>query len=198
MYSSIFAIISAIILIFGGPSYLTDILKGKTKPERVTWFIWSILGIIAFFSQLQLGAHWSLVYVGLDAAGNVLVFCLSLKYGVGGWARWDMTALSIASLGVLVSIIAHAPLIALSGVILADAAGAVLTIRKAYKNPGSETVITWLAIGTAALLSAFSVGRLRPVLLLYPLYLVLSSYGVLVSIRLGRRMQKVERQSSAP
>lgn len=185
--ATLFAIASGIVLLFGGPSYVTDILKGKTKPQRVTWFIWSVLGIIAFGAQLKLGAHWSLVYVGLDALGNLAVFGLSLKHGVGGWTRLDKLALSIAGLGLVISFLAHSPLIALGGVVLADAAGASLTIRKVFHAPASETPITWLALGTSALLSAFSVGRMNASLLLYPLYLMVANYGVLTAMYVGKK-----------
>src|SRR5258708_757111 len=119
-----FAILSGLIMLFGGPPYVIDIFKGKTKPQRTTWFIWSVQGLIAFGSQMSLGAQWSLVFAGLDAVGDLAVFLLSLKFGVGGgWRRIDVGALAIACVGLVASVVARAPLIALLGVILADFAG---------------------------------------------------------------------------
>jgi hypothetical protein len=181
-----FAIASGIIVLIGAPFYAIDIFKGKTKPERTTWFIWSVLGVIAFFSQKALGAHWSLVYAGIDALGSLIVFALSLKYGVGGWSVLDRIALAVALIGVALAYVAHRPLLAIVGIMLADAAGAVLTIRKTFKQPDSETSITWFGVGTSALLGALSVGRLRPALLLYPVYLTVGSYAVLFAKSLGK------------
>jgi hypothetical protein len=183
--SELFAILSAIIVLAGAPFYVVDIFKGKTKPERTTWFIWSVLGIIAFFSQKALHAHWSLVFAGIDALGSLIVFGLSLKYGVGGWTKLDRIALCLAIVGVLIAVIAHAPLVAIFGVMLADAAGAALTIRKTYLHPESETTITWFGVGTSALFGALSVGRIQFGLLLYPIYLIIGSYGVLLAKWLG-------------
>src|SRR6185312_2845297 len=128
--TEVFGILSGAVILFGGPPYLFDILKGKTKPQRTTWFIWTFLGSISFTSQLKLGAHWSLVYVGLNAVGNLAVFLLSLKYGTGGWRKMDVLALVIASLGVMMSFLFTSPLIALTGSIVADFAGTALTLYK--------------------------------------------------------------------
>jgi hypothetical protein len=179
--AEIFAIIVAVMMIAGAPPYLLDILKGKTKPQRASWFIWSLLGIIAFFSQLKLHGAWSLVFVGLDAIGNLLVFGLSFKYGSGGWGITDRIALVIALISLTISILLHQPVLALSGVILADMSGAVLTMVKTYKHPASETTITWLFLGTASLIGALSVGKLDWKLLLYPVYLSVANYGIVVA-----------------
>jgi hypothetical protein len=184
--AKIFAIIVAIMMLLGAPPYFKDILGGKTKPERATWFIWSLLGTIAFISQLKLHGAWSLVFVGLDGLGNILVFGLSFRYGHGGWTVLGKVALAIALAGVLVSLHFHQPVIALAGVILADFSGGALTIIKTFKAPETETTITWLLIGTASLLGALSVGKLDFSLLLYPLYLAAANYAIVVAQMLGR------------
>jgi hypothetical protein len=187
----VFAILSGAVVLIGGPPYLIDILKGKTKPQRTTWFIWSVQGVIAFGSQVSLGAHWSLVFAGMNAAGNLAVFLLSLKFGVGGgWKRIDVAALTIACVGLVVSLIAKAPLVALIGVIVADFAGVIPTLHKTYLLPKSETTITWLALGTSSLLAIFSVGSWKFSLLLYPLYMTFANYAVLVAQALGELSRK--------
>ena len=188
--AELFAILSGVILIAGAPPYLIDILKGKTRPERATWFIWSVLGTIAFFSQLSLHGNWSLVFVGLDGLGSIIVFLLALKYGVGGWTRLDKVALAIAATGLGISFIARSPTIALSGVVLADMSGLALTVRKTFQDPSSETTITWFFIGTSALLGTLSVGKLQFNLLLYPVYLMLGNYLVLVAKYSGLAFRK--------
>jgi hypothetical protein len=179
--AAIFAVLSGIVVIIGGPPYLYDILKGRTKPERTTWFIWTVLGSIAFVTQVQLGAHWSLLFAGLNVAGNLAVFLLSIKFGVGGWKRIDIAALLIACVGLVLSFVTRSPLVALWGVIVADAAGTVPTLYKTYLMPKSETTITWLALGTSSLLAIFSVGSWKFSLLLYPVYITLSNYIVVAA-----------------
>jgi hypothetical protein len=183
--AELYAIISAITMLLAGPPYLIDILKGKTKPHRMTWLIWSVLGAIAFSSQLGLGAHWSLVYSALNAAGNLAVFLLSLKYGVGGWEKHDVVMLLTAIAGIAVSLVAKTPLYALVGVIVANFAGSILTIHKAYLTPSTETPITWFLLGTSSLFGVFAVGSLNIDLLLFPFYMTFSTYGIFVAQTLG-------------
>lgn len=184
--TEVFGILSGTVILFGGPPYLFDILRGKTKPQRTTWFIWTFMGSISFTSQFKLGAHWSLVYVGLNAAGNLAVFLLSLKYGTGGWRKLDIFALVIASIGVAMSFVFTSPLIALTGSIVADFAGTSLTLYKTFLDPGSETSITWFFLGTSSLFAAMAVGTWDFSLLLYPVYISIVTYGVLVAQWLSR------------
>ncbi|HSX06904.1 MAG TPA: hypothetical protein VLG92_04230 [Candidatus Saccharimonadia bacterium] len=180
------AALSAVLILVAGPPYALDTLKGVTKPERMTWFIFSLLGIVAFISQMGLGASWSLLFSGLDTAGSCLMLLLSLKYGVGGYARRDIAALMIAIVGITAAFMFKQPLLSLAGVILADASGTALTVRKAFLDPGSETTITWLAVGTAAVFGMLAVGSWSVSLLLYPAYLVIANYAVPLAQLVGR------------
>lgn len=190
---AIFAALSIFLSIVGGPPYLFDILKGKTKPERATWFVWSLQGLISFGSQVALGAHWSLFFVGLNAAGNLAVFLLSLKFGVGGWRLVDKISLVVAIVGLAVSLIFEAPVIALIGVIVADFAGTIPTFFKVYRLPSTETTFMWASFATASVFAALAVGKWNWSLLVYPLYLAVDNYAVVVIQALGRRNQHSKR-----
>lgn len=188
--TELFAILSVVVILFGAPFYLSDILKHRTKPQRTTWLIWSIQGLIAFYAQIELHAHWSLLFIGLGAAGNLLVYILSLFYGVGGWSKLEILALSIAAVGMVISVLAAAPLIAVIGVIIADIAGVIPTLIKAYKDPSSETTVTWLALGLSATLAMMSVGSWTVSLLIYPAYLTIANFGVVIAQVLGHSAHK--------
>lgn len=180
-FVQILAIAQVVIFCLAGPPYILDTIHGKTKPQRATWLIWTVLGTIAFVSQVALGASWSLVFTGLDTCGSLLVLLLSIWYGVGGWSRLDRLALLVAAGGVIVSLLAGAPVLAILGVILADLSGTILTVRKVFLHPDSETTVTWLLIGVGSLCGVASVQRLDVGLLLYPAYLCLVNWSVPVA-----------------
>jgi hypothetical protein len=180
------AVLSVVFFLLASPPYIIDTLKGKTKPERATWFVFSVLGIIAFISQAKLGATWSLVFSGMDTVGSLIVFSLSINYGVGGWTVLDRIALSVAACGVAVALWAHQPLIALVGDLLADISGTVLTIYKTFRAPDSETTISWLLVGTGAFTGVLAVGSFNIALLLYPVYIMFANYSVPVAQAVGR------------
>lgn len=181
-----FGVLSGILLGVAGPPYVMDTIRGVTKPERTTWFIFSLLGATAFVSQLSLGAHWSLVFSGLDMLGSLAVFGLSIKYGTNGFTKLDIFALTIAVLGIILSIAAKQPLIAILGVIIADTAGTSLTLRKVYLEPSSETAISWFCIGTSAVCSVIAVGKWDLSLMVLPVYLAVANYGVNIAQLVGK------------
>lgn len=178
--------ISVCAFLTAAPPYVIDTLKGKTKPERATWFIWSVLGVIAFVAQFRLGATLSLLFTGLDAFGSISVFLLSLHYGVGGWTKLDKIALAVAGFGVFAALLGRKPLFAIIGVLLADASGSILTIRKAFFMPDTETTISWWLVSVGALCSVLLVRSWDISLLLYPTYLFVVNGSVPCSQALGR------------
>ncbi len=197
MVDEILVAVAGLIVLVGAPFYLRDILRGRTRPERTTWLIWSVLAVVAFASQLQLGAQWSLVYIGLTAAGSIIVYLLSLRHGTDGWKAGDKLALAIAALGIALALAMRSPQMALFGVMLADFAGAVLTIQKAYRRPGSETTITWMLAGVAWLLTALSVGSRRFDLVVYPLYMAAICFAVPAAQVSGRLHRAARRRLRA-
>ena len=192
------AAISVVMFLAAAPPYILDTVHGKTKPERATWLIYSILNTVAFVSQVTLGGGWSLVFLGLDTLGSMIVLGLSLRFGVGGWTLLDRIALMIASLGVVAAVFVHQPVVAILGVILADISGTVLTVLKTFHAPDSETTISWLLTGTGAVTGILAVGKFDIALLLYPTYLMLANYAVPVTQVLSRTYWQTHKRTPRP
>lgn len=180
-------LISGVLSVITYLPYLRDIFKLKTKPERATWFIWSVLSGIAFFSQMAKGATDSLWLVGVQAIGVVVIFLLSIRFGVGGFVRRGIIALIAAGIGLILWFYTNEAAFALLIAIAIDAIGGLLTVLKAYRDPESETLSTWVLSGTAGIFAAFAVGSLDYILLAFPVYVVLINYAVAVAMILGKR-----------
>ena len=67
--------VSGILMILSIIPYTISIFKLETKPQRMTWLIWSMVTFIAFFSQLAEGGTWSLL---VTAGDTIAVLILSL------------------------------------------------------------------------------------------------------------------------
>jgi hypothetical protein len=178
--------ISGIVIIIGLLPYIRDILRKTTKPERASWLIWTVLGSIAFFSQLVKGATNSLWMTGIDTLAVAIIFLLSIRYGEGGLMKRDIAALFVALFGLVLWYFTKEAAVALFLVIIIDMSGSILTVIKSYEDPGSETMIAWILAGLAGLLSAISVGSLNWILLSYPLYICLANWAVVVAMVLGK------------
>ncbi len=166
--------------------YMRDIFLRKTTPERASWFIWTVLGFIAFFSQWAKGATDSLWLTAGQTVAVLVIFTLSIKYGVGGLTKRDIRALIAVGFGLVLWYITKEPAYALFLVILIDCIGTLLTLLKSYKDPDSETMSTWIMSGTSGLFGMLAVGSWNFVLLAYPLYIFIANYSVVSAMILGK------------
>jgi hypothetical protein len=150
--------------------YVRDTVRGSTRPHRGTWLIWGVLAVVVSLSQYADGASWSLVMAAVQAVLTSLVFVLSIRRGEGGVSRADITMIAIAGAGVLGWIAADEPLVATACVVAADLIGAGLMVPKTYRDPHSETLITFAFASLGGALAAGAVGAIDVSLLLYPVY----------------------------
>ena len=167
--------------------YIQGILKGKVKPQRASWLIWSVLTAIAFFTQISIGASHSLWLPGVQTIGVIIVFLLSLKVGIGGFTKRDILTLIAAAAILVIWHFTNDPVLATYLTILIDGLGGLLTVLKSYEDPDSETAITWALSGTAGLCALVSVGSLNPELAAYPIYVCAINFAVVAAIMLGKK-----------
>jgi hypothetical protein len=167
--------------------YIRDIFLLKVKPQRATFLIWSVLGVIAFFSQLAKGATNSLWLPGLETFGAIIIFILSIKYGVGGFNKRDYIALFIALIGLVIWYFTKEAAVALYLIIIVDGVGTYLTVHKAYNFPESETHFAWILSAIGGVFALISVGSFNVILLSYPIYLIFANLAVLMAIQMGMR-----------
>ena len=48
-----FVIIGAFLSMIAQLTYAIDTVKGKIKPNRVTWFLWALIPLIAFVAEIK-------------------------------------------------------------------------------------------------------------------------------------------------
>ena len=181
----IFGYISGILFIFSAVPYVRSILKGNTKPQRITWLIWTVLVFIAFFSQLAKGATWSLLLTAGDAITIVIVYIFSFKYGTGGFWEMDIISLLGAGLSLTLWYFTNEPAVALFLIIFIDIIGSNLTVQKAWKNPETENWVGWAMCGVGGIFGILAVGSFNFILLAYPIYICLIN-SLMAIIILGR------------
>lgn len=167
--------------------YIRDTLRGNTRPHRGTWLIWSVLAAVAFFSQLADGASWSLGMVGGQSIVTLAVFALSLHFGVGA-GRNEVGLMIIALVGVAGWFVISAPIVATISVVLADLIGLLLMLPKTYRDPYSETLVTFALSSVGGVLGALAVGSWDPALLVYPMYFAAMNLFVAALLAIRREM----------
>ncbi|HSX14909.1 MAG TPA: hypothetical protein VLE72_03330 [Candidatus Saccharimonadales bacterium] len=166
-------IIAGILALIAPIPYIRDIIKGTTKPNRATWFIWTALLAIALAGQLASGGTYSTLLTAGDLLGTFIVLMLAVKFGVGGWQTIDKLALAGAALGLILWRLFNSPALALAMIILVDYSGGLPTILKAHRDPDSETISSYWLVGIGSALAVISVGKLDIVLMVYPFFLAI-------------------------
>ncbi|MEL6916053.1 MAG: hypothetical protein AAFP13_16275 [Pseudomonadota bacterium] len=178
--------------------YLRNVLAWRTRPQRASWFIWSVLSGVSFLGQLAEGASSSLVFAGAQWGGTVLVLLLSISRGVGGSLRGPDRLILLAALaGIVVWSMTKDATWALIISCSVSFLGGTATIAKARLDPGSETFSFWVLSFLAACCGMVSVGGWDPVLLLFPGHLALMYFCVVAVILLGRRGPAAPRPPAA-
>jgi hypothetical protein len=162
--------------------YVRDVLRGSTRPHRGTWLIWSVLAVIAFLSQRADGGTWSLVMVAVQAVLTCAIFVLAIRRGEGGVAPGELAMIALAGAGVAGWLIADEPVVATACVVAADMVALALMVPKTWRDPSSETMITYALGSISGALAAAAVGELDASLLLYPVYYSLGNAAIALLI----------------
>jgi len=162
--------------------YVRNTVRGLTRPHRGTWLIWGVLAIVVCLSQRADGASWSLIMAGVQAVLTSVIFVLSIRHGEGGLSPTEAVMIALAGGGVIGWIVADEPVIATACVVAADLIGAAMMVPKTYRDPGSETLVTFAFASLGGLLAAGAVGAPDLSLLLYPVYYCLVNGAIVVLI----------------
>lgn len=188
-----FGLAAGVLSVIAFLPYIIDTYAGRTKPQLASWMIWSVLGTIAFFSQVWEQATVSLWFAAAQVSGTITVLLLSLGKGQDKLhlCRADYAALFAAAVGLGLWYTTETAVYALCITIAISLLGGLLTLKKTYTHPKSETQLTWIISMVAAFCAMKSVGKFDPVLLAYPAYLF-TIYGLFVlAYVLGRSRRSV-------
>lgn len=181
---------SGVLIFISVLPYIRDILKGKTKPNSVTWFGWTLLMAIGLFAQINEGASFSVLLLAGDTLATGTVFALSLKRGVAKYTILDKTSLAFGLMAIILWVITKNPLTALVISVVADFIVSVPTLRKAIYDPLSETPSTFFIGAIAAFLGFVSTTQFNLANTLFPIYLLLSNTFIAVFSLRGRLIKK--------
>jgi hypothetical protein len=183
--------VGAIVQLFGLVSYIKETLKGNTKPNRVTWLMWSVAPLIATVAAISDGVGLSVLPVFMSGFGPLIIFIASFatKYAYWKLERFDYGCGLLSLLALVLWIITKEPNIAIIFAIASDLFAAFPTLTKAWHHPETESVGPYAA-GLFSSLTAFAaIARWNFSDLAFPVYLVLINIGLIFSMY-GRKLLK--------
>ena len=132
-------IIAGVIAFIAYIVYIRSILKGETKPNKATWWIWTFMGAVIGVSYYFSGAENTIWVPFVEFIGPFSIALLSLKYGEGGLEdRTDIICLTGAIISIILWIIFKNPVVALVTNLAVDSFALIPTIKKSSKSPAEK------------------------------------------------------------
>lgn len=177
-------------LLIGIPSYahyIHSVYKRKTTPHMYSWLIWAVLASISFIAQVDAGAGPGAWNTGFTALVCLIVFVLATKFGERKLSKLDVFLLLMALASVLTLFIINNAVIAVLLTTIAACIGFTLTIKKAYREPGQENIITFSLNSVRNLISLFALTSVTFVTFFYPFCIMLANFTVVATVLTRRR-----------
>lgn len=180
-------LVAAVLEIAQSIPYYISILKGNTRPQRASYGIWLAVELIGVSSYIASGATTTKWVPIISTFNSLMVFSLSLKYGMGGTSKLDFFSLGLAGLAITLWVSTDNPALAVYMSLLAGCVGYVPTIKKAYIWPKTENTLSWAMYAGATGLNILALTTSRlvialPVLLTFLFSILLA--GILLLPRL--------------
>ena len=165
--------------------YVRDCLSGRSRPNRATWIIWSVLSLVITASYYAAGARDTIWASAGFTIGQFSVALVSLKYGTGGWSILDRICLAGAGLCLLAWALSGSALLALVLAILVDLVGAVPTIKKLLDDPASESRTAWMVFSVGNLLNVLAIESWTIEIALFPVYFLFVN-GIILALSMAK------------
>lgn len=164
----------------GTLSYLIDTLKGNVKPNKVSWFLWSLAPFIAFVAEINQGVGLVSLLTFIIGFGTLLIFLGSFINKKAEWkiTSFDLICGALSVTGLILWGITRVGNLAILFAILADGLAAVPTVVKSYKFPETENYKVFLTGGLSALITLLTIKQWNFANYAFPIYIpYLSNFG---------------------
>lgn len=182
---------AGILTVASAVPYVRDMLRGTTKPNVVSWGLWTLIQGIFAAAQWAQGASLSIVLPAVEVASTGLIVALGLVgFGYKKYRPLDFICLFLALGAIVLWQLTRDPMVALWLSVAADFVAAVPTLVKAYRDPKSETPSAYLLVALSAIAAAFATSIIDLPNLLWPAYIFAVNGATLSLILLGKRKTK--------
>lgn len=195
MLNENFVYLGILINAIGSLSYLIYTARGKIKPNRVTFFIWSIAPFVAFAAQKSQGVGLQSLMTFTVGLFPLLIFITSLVNKKAYWklTMFDLTCGALSLMGLLLWYLTKVGNIAVFFGALADGLAALPTIVKAYYYPETESAWPWFASFMQGVIILLTIKQWTFEYYGFPIYYTITVFVifVLVQFKLGKLIRNI-------
>ncbi len=132
--------VAAAISLLAAAVYIRSMFRGGAKPNRISWFMWTIAPFIATAAAVSSGVGWAVLPVFMSGFGPFLIFVASF-FTKGTWkiSSFDYACGVLSALAIILWLVTRDPNLAITLAIASDALAAVPTLTKSWSYPESES-----------------------------------------------------------
>lgn len=158
----------------GSTRYAIATLRGTARPNLVTWTLWAAAPLIGFLAQLDAGVGLPAVQTLAAGAGPLLVVVAALltRYERTRLGAFDLACALISALALVVWLGFDAAPLAVLLAVAADAAAALPTVRKAWREPHTENLLFYVLIGLGSTITLLTLRSWAPHDAAFPVYIL--------------------------
>lgn len=122
--------------------YIISIIKGRAKPNLVTWFIWMLAPFIGVFFQLKAGAGLSVIPIFMTGFGPFVIIIAAILTKNAFWKIniFDIYCGLFSIIALILYIFTRNLGISILFAIVSDGLAAIPTIVKSWKFPETEII----------------------------------------------------------
>lgn len=186
-------IIGALANVLGSLSYARNTIRGVTKPNRVSWLMWSIAPFIATGAALSDGVTWTALPVFMSGFCPFMILVASFFNKNAYWKLnlFDYICGAFSVLALILWWISKDPSIAIFFAIISDLFAAIPTITKSWNFPESESSIAFSVGLFSAITSLFALKLYTFSELGFPVYLIVINLVLVLAIERRRIFRKI-------
>jgi len=184
-FQHILVIFSAVIALLGSSAYIKDTISGKSKPNRISWLMWTLAPMVATVAALATHADlWTTSRTFLAGFVPLLILIASFLNKKSYWkiTLFDSLCGALSLVAVIIWLFANSPVIAVLIAAVGDCFAAIPTIIKSWKYPETETGLTYFTGLVSVILVLPSVPKWNIQNSAFQIYLLLVNTILLLSI----------------
>lgn len=185
MISEKFIIVAALVHLSGQLSYIVHTVQGKTKPNRVSWFMWAFAALVAFSAQLHEGVGLQALMTFMVGFGPLMIFFASFVNKKSYWriTRFDLICGALALLGLLLWLTTREGSTAIAFAIAGDTFAGIPTFRKAFRHPETESWYLYFIATLFSGITLLTIDHWNFATYGFPLYVFIACVFLLASVR---------------
>lgn len=193
MISELLILLGIVINAIGTVSYILGTIKGKIKPNKVTFFVWSLAPFVAFLAQIQKGVgvqSWMTLSVGIFPLSIFLASFLNKK------AYWKLLTRDIfcgilSLFGLILWYITKEGNIAIIFSMFSEVFATIPTIIKSYYHPETESAWPWLASVISGILTLVTITHWTFAAFAFPLLYTIEMFllFLFIQFRIGKNKE---------